>query len=180
MAAAIGAARVPRTSFKTAYTSKKTSTMSAMLRGSPSLLRYSVYGSSKSIRWFRTPDLIFAIQQRQFSFTKPGIRKTPTRSSADMLWDEFLAGAVTLARSLQKNHLHFRLCLSDYLLYLFDGPFYLASYQIVAQIHMRVDQDLFGCQMHRQDLNHLYYVWMTFNGFPNRLNSFRAGCVASQ
>src|SRR6266404_4616830 len=139
MAAAIGAARVPRTSFKTAYTSKKTRTMSAMLRGSPSLPRYSVYGSSKSIRWFRTPDLIFAIQQRQFSFTKTEIRKTPARSSADMLGDEFLVSAVALARSLQKNHLHFRLCLSDYLLYLFVRFFDFTGHEIVAQIHMRVN-----------------------------------------
>src|SRR5690242_1572863 len=47
--AAMGAARVPRRSFKTAYTSKKTSTMSAILRGSTTRLRYSVYGSSNNI-----------------------------------------------------------------------------------------------------------------------------------
>src|SRR5215207_11559999 len=45
----MGAARVPRRSFKTAYTSKKTKTMSATLRGSTSRLRYSVYGSSSNI-----------------------------------------------------------------------------------------------------------------------------------
>src|SRR5688500_12093368 len=47
--AAIGAARVPRRSFKTAYTSKKTKTMSARLRGSINRLKYSEYGSSSNI-----------------------------------------------------------------------------------------------------------------------------------
>src|SRR5882724_6390951 len=177
MAAAIGAARVRRTSFKTAYTSRKTSTMSARLRGSPSLPRYSVYGSIKNIGLFRTPGLIFLIQERQFSFTKPGSEKL-LRSSADMLGNKILMRAVTLARSFQKNHLDLRLCLSDYLLYLFNGPFYFTSHQLVAQVYMRVDQYLFGSQMHRQNLNHFNYVWMTFNGFPNCLNSFSTRCFS--
>src|SRR6266850_596340 len=63
----MGAARVPRTSFKTAYTSKKTRMTSAILRGSLSLPRYSVYGSINNIS--EILDLRFAIQELQFSFT---------------------------------------------------------------------------------------------------------------
>src|SRR5918993_5287666 len=69
MPAAMGAARVPRTSFKTAYTTKKTITMSAILRGSASLLRYSVYGRISSISCFQVLDSGFAILQGQFDFT---------------------------------------------------------------------------------------------------------------
>jgi hypothetical protein len=61
MPAAMGAARVPRRSFKTAYTSKKTKTMSAILRGSIIRLRYSVYGSRSNISTFKTVDSDFAI-----------------------------------------------------------------------------------------------------------------------
>src|ERR1700752_3832276 len=87
----MGEARVPRRSFKTAYTSKKTKTMSATLRGSIIRLKYSVYGSSSNIS-----RVIFC----SHCSSVKSVAKTST--------DVFCNGLI-VTRSLEKDHFNFRL-----------------------------------------------------------------------
>src|ERR1044072_9354209 len=93
--AAIGAARVPRRSFKTAYTSKKTKTMSATLRGSIIRLKYSVYGSKSNI-------------SNRFSDQCSSV-KSVAESSTDMSRDHSILVDLITPRRLEKYHLHFGL-----------------------------------------------------------------------
>src|ERR1043165_3990429 len=135
--AAIGAARVPLTNFKTAYTIRKTSTMSAMLRGSLSLPKYSLYGRSKSIL--------------DFDFL------------SDVLRSRFFLNARAFFRSLQKYLVGLRLDALDRLFYLSDGLLYLVCLQLIAQVDVRVDKNLLRREMHRQEFDHFVDVRVALN-----------------
>ena len=122
MPAAMGAARVPRRRFKTAYTSKKTKTMSATLRGSIIRLKYSVYGSKSNIS-NRFSD--------QCSSVNPWLK-----SSTDMFRDRSMLVDLIIARGLEKYHLHFRLGALNPFFNLFDSFQNIVSNQILSKLHM--------------------------------------------
>src|SRR6185369_10561886 len=136
----MGAARVPRSSFKTAYTSKKTKIMSATLRGSIIRFKYSVYGSRSNISTVRA----------------------------------------VASRGLEKYHLHLRLSAFNPLFDLFDRVQNIAGNQIVFKLHVRVNQNLFWRQMHRQQLNHVFDVMMTLNCLPDCRNFLRISGFTQQ
>src|SRR6185369_3401728 len=124
MPAAMGAARVPRRSFKTAYTSKKTKMMSATLRSSIIRLKYSVYGSSSNIS-----SQIFS---DQCSSLKSAAKN--------------LSGGV---RCFEKDLFHFRLGAFDSFFNLGDRFHDITGNQIRPQLNMSVYQNLFRRQVHR-------------------------------
>src|SRR5690242_18986793 len=135
--AAIGAARVPRTSFKTPYTSKKTSTMSAILRGSTTRLRYSVYGSSSNISCSQSYGYLmldvatatwFLHTMRNFNY-----------ASADMFGNGPTAVDQFAARSFKKDHFDFRLGPFNAIFDLRYRFFNVARDQIRSQLHVRVN-----------------------------------------
>src|SRR5215207_8044600 len=158
MPKAIGAARVPRRSFKTAYTSKKTKTMSATLRGSIIRFKYSVYGSSSNI-------------SGQFSSVK--FVGFAFQLSTNMFGDRRLLVNLITARHFDKHHLDLRLSAFDAVFDLEDRLLDVASAQVVSQLHMRVDQNLFRRQVHRQKLNNGLDVGMTFDRLLDRREHLR-------
>src|SRR4026209_1272596 len=99
--AAIGAARVPRRSFKTAYTSKKTKTMSATLRGSTIRLKYSVYGSSSNISTVQKYEP--AVLAVQCSSVK-SVAKKSSKLSTDVFRDRLMFVGLIVARNFEKDH----------------------------------------------------------------------------
>src|SRR5689334_19365720 len=127
MPAAIGAARVPRRSFKTAYTSKKTRTMSATLRGSIIRLKYSVYGSSNNI-------------STQLSGPCSSV-KSVTKNSTDVFSDRLMSVNLFVGRGLEKYHLHFGLSAFDTLFDLLDRLHHIRRQQIRSHFQVRVNQD---------------------------------------
>src|SRR5882672_4842760 len=75
-------------------------------------------------------------------------RKIPGALSANVFRNALLPGVVAGARSFQKNHFYFRLGIPDQTLDLFDGPLDIVGKQIVSQLDVRIDQNLFRSQMH--------------------------------
>ena len=52
-------------------------------------------------------------------------------------------------RDLDKHHFHFRLSAFDAVFNLEDRLLNIASAQVISQLHVRVDQNLFRRQVHR-------------------------------
>ncbi len=69
-----------------------------------------------------------------------GAGKNPLSLSANVLRHHVVLSTLALARSLQKNHLHFWFRSLDQILNLFNCLDNVAGNQIIPQIHMRVDQ----------------------------------------
>src|SRR6266849_8569671 len=97
MPAAIGAARVPRKSFSTPYTSRNTSTMSASERGSANLARYSFIGGNRINMRFLVLDHRLILDNSsgisRYSFEKtiagkgPRRWSRPTHGQRTLRWD---------------------------------------------------------------------------------------------
>src|ERR1051325_7385937 len=162
--AAIGAARVPRRSFKTAYTNKKTKTMSATLRGSIIRLKYSVYGRRSNI----------------FADRCSSVKSVRNEFSTNTFCDRLLFVSPCSSRGFEKYHLDLGLRTFDAFLDLLDRLHDITGDQTLSQLHVRIDQDLFRREVHSQQLNHIFNIGMTFDRLFDCCEHLRSCCFTQQ
>src|SRR5688500_4592201 len=76
------------------------------------------------------------------------------------------------ARSLEKYHLHLGLRALDPFFNLFNRFQNIVGNQILSKLHMRVDQNLLGREVHRQQLDDSFDIRMTLNRLLMASTSF--------
>src|SRR6185503_18830453 len=84
------------------------------------------------------------------------------------------------SRGLEEYHLHLWFSALNPLFDLFDRLQNITSNQIVFKLHVRVNQNLFWRQVHRQQFNHVFDVGMTFDGLLDGRNLLRIGGFTQQ